>query len=288
MAVYLVFSDEAGDYKKVRNDKFIRNHPFYCRSAVILNASHWKCLRDNFCNLKEHFLNIEPTKEVKWSYIWSVASYKRSNKKIPKSKAFYFLKDYSIDTLVSFVDKSLELLSQCDDCCLVYTITFNEKDKTPKISEEKILKMHLQDIMQRIQMQIQMEADNLAVFFFDSKSKKIDYKLKEIYQSVYQEGDFIERYTHIIDSIVFDWSHHSIGIQFADYCAGVFYGLLKSHKKSFELFRNRIWQKVRNQDGDCFGYGICEVPSNAENRNYLRSKINTILDSSQDVNIEPS
>lgn len=53
MSVFFAFSDESGKYKKERTDKFISKNPFYCRSAVLLEAQDWIQLKDEFHRLKK-------------------------------------------------------------------------------------------------------------------------------------------------------------------------------------------------------------------------------------------
>lgn len=277
MSVYFIFSDESGDYKKERTDDFIQSQPYYCRSSIILEAGNWKPLINNLCALKADLLKIDPDKEVKWNYLWSLFKYKKNKKEIPKTAPFYFLRNHSLELLLLFIEESLKLLAQCDDCYLIYTITLNERGRTEDFPEEYMLQMHMQDMMQRVEMQVQSEANNLCVLFFDSKGKKLDKKLKEAYHLIYQQGDFIQKYNHIVDSLFVDFSHHNIGIQLADYCAGIFNAALRSHKNSVGIFKNLLWQKVRRFKGNVFGYGICEIPTNKQNRIWLKEKISSII-----------
>lgn len=72
MAVFFVFSDEAGQYQRERTDRFLRAHPFYCRAAVIMDSVEWIRLKPQFYEIKKCLLNLEVQQEIKWSYIWSL------------------------------------------------------------------------------------------------------------------------------------------------------------------------------------------------------------------------
>ena len=53
-----------------------------------------------------------------------------------------------------------------------------------------------------------------------------------------------------------EYSHHSVGIQLADYIARAFLGFLKGYKNSKEIFINRIKPLLQNINGEIMGYGI--------------------------------
>lgn len=277
MSTFFVYSDESGEYKKDRTDRFVQSYPYYCRASIISDSKDWKRLRNGLCDLKSKLLRINPYKEVKWSYLWSLYKYRKNQKEIPKDKPFYFLRERSQNLLVKYVASALELMSQCERFKVIYTITLNNKECTSNVSEVEILKMHMQDMMQRVQMEVQSEDKNLCVIYFDSKGRKLDEKLKEAYHIIYQEGDFIKNYTHIVDSIILDFSHHNSGIQIADYCAGVFNGMLRGYPASASIFKDVIWDNIRRHKGKIYGCGICEVPTNPQNRKRLEDRIGNIL-----------
>jgi hypothetical protein len=39
MSIYVGFSDECGSYKVGKTQKYLKSHPFYIRSTLIINAS---------------------------------------------------------------------------------------------------------------------------------------------------------------------------------------------------------------------------------------------------------
>jgi hypothetical protein len=184
------------------------------------------------------------------------------------------LKNFKEKELISFINEALELFENCNYCKAIFTVTFNSPTLTPRIAPEKIYSMHLQELMQRIEMDIQNEENNLAILFFDPVSGEIDRQLRKGYTQIYSSGDFIKTYRHIKDSISFELSHHSFGVQLADYCVGIFQGMLRGYNTSSELFKERIWNILRKSPkGDAFGFGIREIPSNIDNRTLLRGII---------------
>jgi hypothetical protein len=123
-------------------------------------------------------------------------------------------------------------------------------------------------------MEMQSKPDNLAILFFDSTGSTNDNALREQYKKTYYKGPFIEKYKHIKDSCSFELSHHSFGIQIADYTAGIINGSLRGFEASLELFNRYLAGLIRRSEkGEVFGYGICEVPKDAAVRSILESKL---------------
>lgn len=105
--------------------------------------------------------------------------------------------------------------------------------------------------------------------------------LREQYKNTLYRGLFIEKYQHIKDSISFELSHHSFGIQMADYAAGIFNGTLRGFNNSEELFSKYLIGLIRrSEEGKIFGYGICEVPKDPVIRSALQSKLTQLPNSS--------
>ena len=127
-------------------------------------------------------------------------------------------------------------------------------------------------------MEIQNDDNNLAILFLDPINNNTDYLIRESYRRIYLSGDFIKKYKHIKDSLSFELSHHSFGIQLADYCVGVFNSALKGFSKSTDIFRTILWQFVRKGfDGSFMGYGVVEIPKNQKVRQILLEKINNLI-----------
>lgn len=177
------------------------------RAALIISADDWIRLNSKYLNIKEDY-GIPKDKEFKWSFIWSLKKSKDEGTLTEKDE-YYFLKDFAEGDLIAFVKDCLEILTECSFCELIFTITFNFLDFTPRMNETDLHKMHLQDIMQRIEMEIQND-DNLAIFFLDPVGLRSDSKLRQTYHEIYSQGDFIKEYKHIKDSLSFELSYHSI------------------------------------------------------------------------------
>lgn len=169
------------------------------------------------------------------------------------------MKGIGFNKLIGFVYSLLMLLSDLSYIKIIITVTSNRD--CPRIKENEIYKMYIQEIMQRIEMELQNKEENLCVLFIDPISKEKNKIFRNIYFRLYQNGDFIEHYSHIKDSLNIEYSHHSVGIQLADYIAGSFGGFLKSHQISKNIFNNRKRPYLRIGDnGEILGFGIREVP----------------------------
>lgn len=276
MATFFVFSDESGQYKQSRTPKFIKSHPLYVRSTLIMDSSEWKTLSERFFELKR-IKSLPIEKEIKWEYLWEIWEYECRGKKIQKD--CMFLESFKYKELEDFVEKSLSLLDNMQYKSIIITLTSNALDIT--FQEKEILQMHLQDIMERIELEFTTSKDNLAVIFIDHISEELDRNLREIYSEFFRNDDFIKKYSHIKDSLNIEYSHHSVGIQLADFIAGCSHAFIRSilTNKNFEfskkLFKLHVFPYLRKQPGKgVFGYGIKEVPGNETFRNELKEKIN--------------
>lgn len=278
MSVFFVFSDEAGCYRQHRFERFLMAHPFYVRAYLIIDANDWTKLNSQYFSVKEKY-GISKDKEIKWSYIWSLRKSKEKGT-LSEKDVYYFLKDFEEEDLIDFVKECLGILKCCSCCKLIFTITFNSLDFTGQINDASLYKMHLQDAMQRIEMEIQNDDNNLAIIFLDPVELRNDSMLRQYYHEVYTQGDFIRKYKHIKDSLSFELSHHSIGIQIVDYCAGIFNSSLKGYSVAKDIFKNYIWDSIRtnSKNGDPYGFGIVEVPKNKDVRNEIKKKIDLIID----------
>lgn len=273
MGIYFIFCDEYGTYKKEKTDKFLKANPFYIRSTLIIDALEWKKLNKDFVKLKNKY-SLPIDKEIKWSYPWTLRSLKENNKKITEKEDIKFLENYDYHDLIDFIDKCISILKQLNYVKIIFTVTKNSD--VHNINEEKLLKMHIQEIMQRVEMELQNDSNNLGVFFIDPISKEKNTFLKNAYFELYQKGDFIKKYSHIKDGLNIEYSHQSVGIQLTDYLAGTFGSFIKSfesknYEKGVNMFLNNIYPFIRkNNKNDIWGYGIIEVPKNSSFRDYLK------------------
>ncbi len=256
---YFVFSDEAGDYQEVRTDRFFTAHPFFIRAGVAIKAFDWPALRDNYNTIRKE-IKLPDYCEAKWADICSIIAHRRRNENIPEGRSYSCLSNYSNEELICYVKKTLHLLTTCETPFAVFTVTDNSN--VGAVAVDKMHKMHIQDLMQRVEFELQ-KYNGLGVMFLDSKDKTIDNIIRNAYSSIYLDGDFIRSYRHIVDSTAFVLSHQSFGIRLVDYYAGIFNNFLRGYNESSDLFREEIWPILRkNPSGDPMGWGICVVPNN--------------------------
>lgn len=281
MSIYFGFSDECGLYQMQKTEKYLRVHPHYIRSTLLIKADEWKKLNKEFIDLKVLYdLPIE--REIKWAYLWQLRNFQKNNQGIPKNRNLKFLEKYDYHDLIEFVEKSLELLHLIEYKKIIITHTDNVK--CAKIGEKSMLKMHLQEHMQRIEMQIQTRSEeNLAVLFFDPIGEKTDQLLRDVYFDLFNSGDFINSYKHIKDSLNIEHSHQSVGIQIADYISGTYSAILKGrHSSKYDRGKNMFYKNVypylRKYNGVVWGAGIREVPSNLTYRRTLALEMKKELD----------
>lgn len=180
--------------------------------------------------------------------------------------------------LIDFVEEALCLLQGITEKKII--ITYTKNSTTPRINEKSILCFHLQEHMQRIEMELQVDNGNLGILFFDPISHEKNEMFRQIYFELIEKGDFIDRYKFLKDSLNIENSHQSVGIQIADYISGTFSSILKAkevkdYERGIKMFYNHVYPFLRrNSSKNPQGYGIREVPLNSTTREWLINKMN--------------
>jgi len=270
--VYFAFSDETGDYEANRSERFGKAHPFFVRSCVLIRAAEWRFVRQTCRQVLEKH-EYPSGYELKWSFLWSLSSHERTGKRITRDKDYYFLRDWSSRQLLELYWDVLGVLQALDYVKVILSVTDNRTKSKIKASE--LMRFHLQEHMQRLEMEIQNEPDSLCVLFIDPCSRKRDEQLRDAYQTIAESGDLIAEYSHIKDSLNTEKSHHSIGVQLADIVGGAFAGCLRGYEKSRSLFLARIVPFLRRApSGQTTGYGIREVPRSTAFREEIVRLVN--------------
>ena len=138
--------------------------------------------------------------------------------------------------------------------------------------------MHLQDLMQRVEMEVcERNPTGLAVIFADQMSGDDNHRdLRKMYSELRAGADRFLQYDHIMDSICFMDSAHCCGIQLADFVAGAVNGFLRGYDAAEKLFALQIYAHVRKTiSGTQLGYGMIEIPKRLRSRNHLEEKFKT-------------
>lgn len=141
-------------------------------------------------------------------------------------------------------------------------------------SEEEMLKFHLQEVMQRVNMDAQ--PNEFTTIIMDELNPDKVKKLKRACYAIAVKGDFI-KYKNIYFDILTECSSQSAVIQFADFSAGVMKGYLKrallsrgKYEFATDLFNEFVLPHLRHHaDGCIMDYGIREVPSDTAIRTKL-------------------
>lgn len=280
MPIFFAFSDESGKYKKERTDKFISKNPFYCRSAVLLEAEDWISLQEEFHRLKKNLLDVDYPQPVKWSYIWSLFKHFQKKESVPPNKPYLSLRQHSLDRLVDFIRQVLQLLNECPSCRVALTLTFNERDKTESLEIQHILKLHINHILEAIEGEMKKIPESTCVLFLNREEPAIERRLKEAISEIHKEGSQ-PRFPHIKDSLDFEYFSQSFGSQLADYYAGVFNGCCRLYPQSIDLFRHQVWPKVIKKGAEALGFGIVEIPESPKNREALKEILEKVFASGE-------
>lgn len=259
MEAYFAFTDESGNYQKDKNARFIAAHPFYVRSTVIMSFEDYRTMQTEMNDIKARF-GLKPDVEVKWSHFGSAI--KNNYSKMPHHLSPAQLTDY--------YKQIFACLRSHESICVYFTFTDNREVR--QIGEIPLLKMHLQNALQKVQTTMQTNQGFAIVVADDLNDKS-----KALKEAVYQltlTGDFVE-YKNIKQGIYIDYSNQCCGLQIADLCAGVFTATLKwmtasvmeKHKfaMGYGLFCTQVFSRIRCSTEhlpchEVYRYGIKEVP----------------------------
>ena len=273
MTIYFAFSDESGNYKQDRNIRFNRLNPVYIRSSFLMQGEEWLNLDYLFRQLKQEFGFSQET-EIKYSDIWTIYNYQQ-NRSRQLERRLLPLKEYAVQDLVYFIRRSLELLQELE--CVKIIITVTKNDEIGTISERFIYTTHIQNLMQRIQKEFENDNtpqtnENLCLIFIDPINAEINKLLTNSYNELYLNGDYFNHFFVIKDCLHFELSHHSSGIQMADFIAGITFGYMKGREDSEEIFNQCVRPLLRQRDdGKITGWGIIEIPTDERMRHSLAS-----------------
>lgn len=275
MTIYYAFGDESGHYQMDRSDNNIKRYPFYVRATFLMEGSDWKKLNSEFLDLKREW-GFHRDEEIKWDYIWKLKECRSNGTKPTNAIKFLYERSYDETSLLNFVKNSLNILTNLNFLKIIITLTDNSVCNP--LFEKDLLQKHLQNIMQRIQMEIQSDKQNLAVIFFDSISIENNKALSREYSSIYHSGDFIKEYSCIQDCLHFEESYQSVGIQLADFIAGITMNRFREREESIRLFNEYIFPILRrSNDGELMGYGVIDIPRNNNLRHQLGQLLNEDL-----------
>lgn len=274
MAIYFCFSDECGSYSNEMTAKQLKAHPFYVRAVIMIDAAEWSLLNQRFKQLKDEY-QIPIYREFKWAFLWLMT--RRASIHDDENLSFFKHRDDK-DRFYSYVEKVMQIANELSFIRIILTYSVNNGEHH---KEHNLLKFHFQDILRRIEMEIQA-GDNLAVLFIDPVNSEKDEKFRDLYFSLVSEGDFI-KYSHVKDSLNIENSHHSVGIQIADFISGIFNSILKLDERNnytfaTKMFCKYIWPNLRVYHGSKYGAGIIEIPSNPKVRAHFKSKIEKVVE----------
>ena len=146
-------------------------------------------------------------------------------------------------------------------------------------SESELLKFHLQEAMQRVNMDAQ--PNRFATIIMDELNPEKIKELKLACHEIAVKGDYV-KYKNIYSGVLTENSAQSAGVQLADFAAGLMNSymrgaLLSRGKYEFatDLFNEFIRPRLRRHaDGRIMGFGVREVPSDSS----IRQKIEPLFE----------
>jgi len=263
-----VFTDEAGAYNKLPTEPFRRSHPFYIRSITYLSTDDYRVFQGEVQTLNKRY-GIPVGEEVKWSDLWEIhrGKYREA-----------FLKRISEDKLKGYYRRVLQCATTKDSLRFFFTVTCVFTQPCYH-SESELLKFHLQEAMQRVNMDAQ--PNGFATIIMDELNPDKIRKLKAACHEIAVTGDLV-KYKNIYAGVLTESSSQSPGVQLADFAAGIMNGYLRGallsrgkYEFATSLYKEFVAPRLRKHaDGRILGYGIREVPSDST----IRAKLQPLFE----------
>ena len=157
-------------------------------------------------------------------------------------------------------------------------LTFTKNGNENIANKDTMMQFHLQEAFQRVN--TELKNIGFATFIIDELPDDYSLQTKEVCHWLVEHGD-IMKYTALYSGILFEKSNLSVGVQLADYIAGIFNSFLKSidasetnylyAKDKFHSFIKPFLR--RSITGEVMGYGIREVTRDNALRNKIRESI---------------
>lgn len=268
MEAYYAFSDEAGQYEITCGKRFLKSHPYYVRATLLVKIEEYRDYQYTIKNLNDS-IGLPASSEIKWSDLWS----KKHNQ--PRTS---FIKHTGEKVLLDYYEQVLSEASKMESMKIIISVTENNKDNG--IRKEKMMAFHLQEALQRVENEL--KGSGFATFIIDELPEDYSNSVRDICHSLINEGDII-KYKSLYSGVLFERSNMSVGIQLADYIAGISNSIFKSmnspnnYTYAKRLFSVYILPRLRKSDsGELMGYGIREVKKNDALRNQIKRHIEKI------------
>jgi len=179
--------------------------------------------------------------------VWHIKRYQKEEIKLPKKHEArlqkYVHNDYTY--YLEFIKKSLEILSKDTTVIVIWTYFFNKVFK----DQSKIERDFLQTLMLRVEYELREREEN-GIIIYDQVNIN---KIFEHYNDIYINGKFVKKYYHIKDSMSFEISTFSSGIQIVDYVSNIIFNSLKrgikgrGYTESLSIFEKILKPKIRRK-----------------------------------------
>lgn len=268
------FTDECGSYTQNPSNNHLKTHPFYVRANFIIEISQYFELEERINEIKKKY-NVPYYVEVKWAHF---SDRLKKKKNIPH--------ELTTDEIHSFIKEVIECVCNTPSAKLYFTFTDNKT--VNRIDEIKLIRMHIQNAIQRAQSEA-VSNNGYAVIIADDMNSS-NKKLKKVFQQLTIEGDQYTQYPNVQKGLLIDYSDLSCGLQIADLFAGVLTATLKyatspdTEKRrflfGFDLFKKTLYKIIRYThfpNPEVYTSGIKEIPSGCGKE--LAVEVSDILES---------
>lgn len=237
----IVFIDESGQpggYNFETNSLTKNSSEYFTLGSFMIDSDDLLKLENTIRDIKIKY-GLKPNQEVKWSMSYSKLGL--------TCEEFYNLKSDIISVISNYKNS-------------VIAISMDKENsyKKPHISNNNDLyatALHL--LMERVCMNLNNEKDTPVMFFTDSRkndrNNKLDKELQISYLRAKYMGTKFVHFPNFSESIVFIDSEYCIGIQLADFCAGIVHKKITNNE---DIGFSLLSPAIREHNNEIDGYGI--------------------------------
>jgi len=269
-------------------NKITQGH--FILGGLSIPEEQWHNLERDFCRICKQF-NIRG--EVKWRFFGQRIG--REDKSNTLSHLNLLEKDQLRSNLLTSITKypSIRIIIGVVHVPTIYSTSTMRHPKDVYLHAYGILtdkfSYYLQDLTKKTGSKIH------GIMISDHRNPAQDHELRNSHIDLLNEhGMRKPKYENLIENLFLAPSHHSIGIQFADFIAGAtFRYFVHGDERWYSLIEPSI---LRDASGDINGHGLVKIPetwkeNDAESREPLEPALVTqsqrILDTNKEGNFPP-
>lgn len=240
----MLFIDESGTPPSLERQD--RGSRYFVIAGVVVPEDQWHKLRDQLMGMK---IRRKLRGEIKWRHF----APQNEDKTNPMRECSAEERGEVRDEILSMIanNKALRIIACVTSVAAAYETGFIS-------GPEDIYHGTYKPVSERFQYHLQ-ETNSLGIIISDHRGGQDDKRLRLHHQKLlHSSAEFTSNYGNLVESLFFQPSNLSVGIQLADMVAG---SVWRAHEKDDARFLDRLTPAFRqSRSGRIEGYGLVKFP----------------------------